>query len=145
MSISAIGSSSTDQASAYAANQQRMKAFKTLSSAVQSGDLAGAQKALATFQQGMPGATQNAFGQNSTISTDFTNLADAINSGDAAGAQKALATLQKDMQKVHGQHHHGGHHGGGGTQATNAAQATDSTTATPTTSDAVGSLVNIQA
>ena len=144
MSISAIGSSSIDQVSVYAANQQRMKAFKTLSSAVQSGDLADAQKALATIQQGMSGMPQNTTGKNSIIGTDFTNLADAINSGDVAGAQKALATLQKDMQKIHG-HHHGGHHGGGGTQATNATQTNDSTTADSTTTDAVGSLVNIQA
>ena len=140
MSISAVGSSSIDQASVYAANQQRMKAFKTLSSAVQSGDLADAQKALATLQKDMPSGLQGAAGQNSTISTDFTNLADAINSGDAAGAQKALATLQKDIQKVHGQHHHGGHHGGGSTPATDATQTTDDTT-----SPTVGGTVNIQA
>ena len=140
MSVSAVGSSSTDQASAYAAYQQRMKAFKTLAADVQSGDMADAQKALATIQQGMSGNAQKAFGQNSTISTDFTNLANAINSGDAADAQKALATLQKDMQKVHGQHHHGGHHGGGSTPATDATQTTDDTT-----SPTVGGTVNIQA
>ena len=143
MSIAAVGYSSAGQASAYAAIQQRMKAFKTLASSIQSGDLADAQKSLATIQQDMSGAAQN-----STISTDFTNLSDALKSGDAAEARKAFATLQQDLQKMHG--HHGKHHGGGGMKAANATQTTDITlpdsTAPDTTSaDAVGGTVNIQA
>jgi len=145
MSVSEVGATSTDQAAAYAANQQRLQAFKKLSSSIQSGDLADAQKALATLQQNAPGGALNAAGQNSTIKTDFDNLASALNSGNTADAQKALAALQQDMKKVHGHHHHGGHHGGGGVTTTDPTQTTDSTTATSTASDAVGSLVNVQA
>ena len=144
MSVSSVGATSTDQAAAYAANQQRLQAFKKLSSSIQSEDLADAQKALATLQQGAPGGPLNALGQNSTIKTDFDNLASALNSGNTADAQKALATLQQDMQKVHG-HRHGGHHGGGGSQSAVATQTIDSTTEPSTASEAVGSLVNIQA
>lgn len=145
MSIAAVGSGSNDQVSTVYANyQQRMKAFKALSSAMQSGDLADAQKALATFQQYTPGDAQNATGQNSTISTDFANMANALNSNDMAGAQKAFGTLQQDMQKIHGHHHHG-HRGGGETQTSGATQVTDSTESTSTASEAAGSLVNILA
>ena len=134
MSVSAVGSSSVDQ-TVYAAYQLRKQAFKTLSSAMQSNDLAGAQKALSILQHSVPSAAQNASGP---ISADLAKLGSALNAGDMTGAQKAFSTLTQDMRNVHG--HHGHHGGNNAAQSTEPAQVADNTTA-----PAVGGSVNLQA
>jgi hypothetical protein len=88
--------------------------FSALVSAVQSGDMSGAQSALTALQsdraamgaQGGRGPGQD----SSKMSNDLAALVQAVQSGDVAGAQKALQTIQSNMQAHHGHHHHS--HGG---------------------------------
>ena len=119
MSISGI-SASTDPYQAYQANGQNnvkqfRQDFQDLASALQSGDLSGAQQAFAALQQLLPNPSagsqtstgQQGNGQN-PFSADFSALDQALKSGDLKGAQDAFAKLQQDMQSVKGHHHH--HH-----------------------------------
>ncbi len=75
--------------------------FKTLSDALQSGDVTAAQQAFAQLQKDLP-----AKGSSTTDSSNdpMQTLASALQKGDLTGAQQALASLQKAH---HG--HHGGH------------------------------------
>ncbi|HWA82500.1 MAG TPA: hypothetical protein VG820_03640 [Fimbriimonadaceae bacterium] len=83
---------------------QMAQNFKALSSALQSGDLAGARKAFGALQANAP---KNASAQNDPAAKDFDALGQALQSGDLGAAQKAFATIQQDMQAKWG--HHGGH------------------------------------
>ena len=71
-----------------------------IGSALQSGDLSGAQKAFATLQQDMG----NSSGQSttstsaSTPGTDLRALSSALQSGNLSDAQNAFATLMQDLQ-----------------------------------------------
>lgn len=112
--------------------QQRKQDFDALSKALNSGDLAGAQKAFAAVQQDMQA---NKSGQAATdpnrpaspLSSDMDALSKALSSGDLAGAQKAFSTLQQDMQQARqaGRGHH--HHHSQGTQGQSATTAANAT------------------
>jgi hypothetical protein len=128
MSISSIFSNSslaqTDWSSP--ANQWKQD-FKQLASALQSGDLAGAQQAYSALQQlqqsnqsgGQSSNQQQANSGNNPIQNDFAALGKALSSGDLADAQTAFSQLQTDMKAAfqnggssgvqsahHGHHHH---------------------------------------
>ena len=85
--------------------------LQSLLAALNSGDLAGAQKDFADFQSDMaslgitPAATPKGIQQ---ASADFKALQTDLNSGDLAAAQKDFSTLLQDLQGVSGQHKH--HH-----------------------------------
>jgi hypothetical protein len=130
--------------------KQSKQDFAALGSALQSGDLAGAQKAFAALQQDKSTISQARGGQgsdsdgsSSTVSQtaqssqsgtssvqDLMNqLKQALGSGDLQGAQQAFASLQQNMQASRG---HGHHHHGGGSQS-NTTSSTGTTSATATT------------
>ena len=123
MSISGVGSASGFNQSALSGLYSQSKQdFKTLVSDVKSGDLAGAQKALAAWQQDRQSissakdatsttATQPASNTSANpVQADFAALIQAIKSGDITGAQNDLTTLQNDMKAQGasgaGHHHH---------------------------------------
>ena len=129
MSVSSVSSnSSLTQTDWRSLMKQWTQDFKQLSSALQDGDLAGAQKAFKALQQlqqsNQPGG-QSSNGQpassgNNPIQNDFATLGQALSSGDLSGAQTAFSQLQTDMQAAgpngasggvqsahHGHHHHG--------------------------------------
>jgi hypothetical protein len=123
MSISGI-SASTNIYQAYQTSGQNKSAqfrqdFQDLTSALQSSDLTGAQKAVTDLQQLMPNSsagdqTQNAF------PTDLNAVGQALQSGDQSDVQAAFAKLQQDVQSAQGHHHHHHQH--------NVAASTQSTT-----------------
>lgn len=117
---------SLGSSAAYAANNsksafaQRRQDFKSLSDALQSGDLTGAQQAYAALQkdaparaagQGQQGGQQQS-GNGSSPQNAFASLGQALQSGDLSGAQQAFSQLQNDAQQARGGHHHH-HHGTG--------------------------------
>lgn len=125
MSISSVSSSSAFQPSQISdVFKQRKQDFTALANALQSGDLAGAQKAFAAMQQDSQAISQAQGGQagagnavqagpssqsGATSMGDLMNqLKQALSSGDLQGAQQAFASIQQS--KGHGHHHH---HGGG--------------------------------
>jgi ribosomal protein S20 len=115
MSVSPISSSAANpyQAPLVDAFKQRGQDFKALGTALQSGDLAGAQQAFAALQkdtQTIQSAQSQPSGQNSPGSQDFKTLESALNSGDLSGAQKAFATVQQDVQTARKSHGGHGHH-----------------------------------
>src|SRR5262249_17375708 len=103
-------------------------------SALQSGDLSGAQQAFATLRQDMRSArrahhhhnggdsqssssTQNTSSTTSSngstqsqASKDFAALKSALQSGDLSSAQQAFASFQQDVQNTGATHHHHHHH-----------------------------------
>lgn len=97
--------------------------FSQLTNAVNSGDLASAQKAYASLAQSPAAQGSGPFAQA------LQQIGQDLQSGDTSSAQKALAALQ---QKVHGHHHH--HHGGG--EKPKAADSSTSTSATTSTQSA---------
>jgi DNA-binding FadR family transcriptional regulator len=128
MSVSSVSSnSSLTQTDWRNVMKQWKQDFKQLATALQSGDLTGAQKAFQALQQlqqsNQPGG-QSSNGQpgsssNNPIQNDFAALGKALSSGDLSGAQSAFSQLQTDMQAAgpngasggvqsahHGHHHH---------------------------------------
>jgi hypothetical protein len=111
--------------------QQQKTDWQSLSNALQSGDLSGAQQAFSSLQNDrtqLKSLFQSQNGQNSsqgTLQTDLQNLATALKSGNLSDAQAAFATLQQDIKALKGGHHHH-HHGGGvsGVSGTNGASTT---------------------
>ncbi len=111
---------------------QFLQDFNALGNALQSGTVATAQSALATFQQDLPGTSQTPanqpFGYYSQANTDYQNLVSALKTGDFTTAQQAFGSLKTDLKGTQKGHHH--HHGSGGvTPAT-----TPTTPASPTAS-----------
>ena len=119
---------------------QVQQGFQDLATALQSGDLAGAQKAFASLQHLQPNSsagnqTQNGqqdSGQNTVA--DFQALAQALKSGNLTDAQTAFSKLQQDMQSVQGHHHH--HHHNNASAST---QSTSSTTSSSSAGSTAGS------
>ncbi len=112
--------------------QQQAQDFKTLQSALQSGDLSGARSAFAALQKDMANNSQaasstSASGQSDPLSSAFQALQSALQSGNLSGAQSAFAAIQQDMQnsgstqRAHHHHHH--HHSSDSASSTQAAGA----------------------
>jgi hypothetical protein len=68
-----------------------------ISSALQNGDVSGAQKAFTTLQQDL-GNSNSTQTTAVTSGTDLTSLGSALQSGDLNQAQNAFATLMQDLQ-----------------------------------------------
>ena len=77
-----------------------LAAFHNLGTALQSGNLSGAQVAFATLQETRQG--QNQGGTNSAIAADMANLANALSSNNLSSAQAAYAQLHKDVEAQRG-------------------------------------------
>jgi hypothetical protein len=71
-------------------------AFKNLGTALQSGDLSGAQVAFATLQQASQG--QNQGGMNRAISADMSNLGNALSANNLSSAQASYVQLHTDVE-----------------------------------------------
>lgn len=109
MSIEAISSNN----GAYAAAglqpsqfKQIKQDFNDLATALQSGDLSGAQQAFTALQKDSPQLAQGLNNATDPLGKALGNLASALKSGDLAGAQKAFAALQQIAQGVRHGHHH---------------------------------------
>jgi len=119
-------------------------AFKNLVSALQSGDLTGAQNAYSALQSvfqanGVAQRTSSTSsnGEQSQVSTDFAALGKALQSGNISAAQDAMKKLAQDMQSSRRAHHHHHHHG---TRAASDTTASSSTSTDVTaTSGSTGS------
>src|SRR5580704_4447677 len=83
--------------------QEIKQDFQQLSSALQSGDLSGAQSAYSAIQQVLganSGSSSNTTSSNTsssgpnTLQTDFAALGQALQSGDLSTAQSAFSQLQ---------------------------------------------------
>jgi len=83
---------------------QTVKDFQALGSALQSGNITGAQIAGAALQKDFPANPQAAssppFGTNVQANSDYQSLTNALKSGDLTGAQKAFTLLQTDLRSV---------------------------------------------
>lgn len=114
MSVNAVSSSTLFQPQLQVPGK-RQQDLQSLSSALSSGDLAGAQKAFSAFQQDIqaPAAIAD---PSTQLDTDMKSLGTALGSGDATAMQKAYAALQQDLASILGSggsgkaHHHHHHH-----------------------------------
>jgi hypothetical protein len=115
---------------------QRKSLFDQLGKALQSGDLAGAQKAFTALQAISPQPPPSQDAQGNSTQSPFAALATALQSGDLAGAQQAFAQIQQTQG-----HHHHHHHA--------SQSATTATSTTPTTTDITingsGNTINLTA
>jgi hypothetical protein len=100
MSISALSSNLVNDLSQQQNPFRQIRQdFNQLASALQSGDLSGAQSAFSSLQQLLQGRQSNASSNGpSTIQTDFASLGQALQSGDLNQAQNVFSQLQKDLQ-----------------------------------------------
>src|SRR5438105_2195897 len=117
MSVNIISSNSSLQTLLTQPKQDLLALQTDLSS----GNLPGAQKDFAAFQQDALNLFKNSNSQqnsqgsaqtgSSPLSTDLQALQSALSSGDVTGAKKALAAFQQDLQTAGMAHrHHGRHH-----------------------------------
>jgi hypothetical protein len=137
MSISGISSgTSATPLTFQALRSQINQDFSTISSSLQSNNVAGAQQAYSDIVQLTQGGSSAAAG--GTLGKDFANLGTALQSGTAGSAQTALsqfdtdAAAQAQTNGVEGHHHH--HHGGGSAEST----STSSDTSASGTTDSSG-------
>ena len=119
---------------------QTKNLWDQLGQALQSGDLAGAQKAFAALQANAPqgpasqvqgAATSN--GQGSATQNPMSALASALQSGNLAAAQQAFSQIQQTQGHHHHHHHHHGSQSSSSTPATASTTSTSSTTPTSST------------
>jgi soluble cytochrome b562 len=93
MSVSGISSSVSSDP--FSIERQRQQSFRSLISSVRSGDLAGAQGALAALQQNSGAqASTTQGGPDGARRAAFQALTGAVASGDIGAAQSALSTWQ---------------------------------------------------
>jgi len=82
------------------------KDLQSLSQALQSGDLAGAQQAFETFKSDYKAThqvnSQGHYRVPKQVRQDLSAVGQALQAGDLAGAQQAFATFKSDM-KAHQQ------------------------------------------
>ena len=172
-SISLLSASTQSQTLTLA--QQIQQDFKQLAGSLQSGDLAGAQKAYAALQKLLPSQSKNSTSstqsssQSSSSSTnpivnDFNALGKALQSGDLTAAQSAFSTLQSDlksqsqssttgalMQAMRPHHHHhaaAAQDSDGDSDSTSSSTSTSSSSSTSSTSSSTsttGQIINILA
>lgn len=146
-SLNPAGASNPD-----ATTQAQAQALNALNTALQSGDVANAQSALASLQKALGQSTSSSstaanatktssspFGGDSQANADYKNLVNAINSGNVNDAQSALSNLQSDLKVHHGGHHHGG----GGAPPPTQVTTTDATSTSDSTSSSSGNYVNV--
>jgi DNA-binding FadR family transcriptional regulator len=135
--------------------QQQQQDFQALGSALQSGNLSGAQTAFAALQQQLQSqsaqTTQQPSSSNSSssnpVSSDFQTLSNALQSGNLSDAQNAFAQLQSDLQTQRGHghhHHHGGSRGASSAPAQTSTTSSSSSSASDPNGDSSGAL-NVQA
>src|ERR1039458_1235054 len=74
--------------------KKRAQDFKALQTALQAGDLSGAQQAFTTLQKDKPASSQAAQAANAPSQ----NSQGALTSGDVSGAQQAFAALKHVIQ-----------------------------------------------
>jgi hypothetical protein len=88
---------------------QSAQDFKMLESALQSGSLATAQNAFATFSQHLQArmaAGSQPFTANSPAGKDFQTMGTALRSGDISSAKAAFASFKQDCQAPAPSGHH---------------------------------------
>ena len=99
--------------------------FKALATALQSENLADAQKAYAALQKDRPAKPTSRANPNSSATDPMAALGKALQSGDLAAAQTALNPIKA---------HHGHHHGGAAATGTATMPAETSSVTSPTAS-----------
>ncbi|MBZ5579990.1 MAG: hypothetical protein LAP40_25815 [Acidobacteriia bacterium] len=132
MSISNVTSANSIPQGVQNLFQQRRQDWSQLAQALQSNDLAGAQKAYADLQSLQPNnqqtATANSTSGGNPIQSDFAALGQALTSGNLSQAQSDFAQLQSDLKSAfqnqagsqgvggthRGRHHH--HHSASSSQ-----------------------------
>jgi len=109
MNVSNVGSSCGTSQSAWQSQFKKVKDdFQKLKSALDSGDVSGAQDAYATLKQDLPAPKSNS--SSSQPQTDLQSVGTALSSRDLSGAQKAFAAFQQDVQTARASHAHKHHH-----------------------------------
>ena len=106
MSVSPVSANAVYQPNAQQATFRQD--FSALTSALKSGDMAGAQQAYQTLLQDNPQLASD--GQNGNSNNPFqqalTTIGAALQKGDLSSAQNALQTMQQNMKAHHHHHHH---------------------------------------
>lgn len=108
MSVQSITDSTSVSQNWHSIRKSTSQEFQGLVSALQQGNLAGAQQAYASLQQVLPTSTSSGAGNttsqsaaSNTIINDWNALGQALQSGSTATAQSALTTLQQDASSVY--------------------------------------------
>ena len=150
MSVSSVSSNATNSLIGQwpSTAAQRKQDFGALASALQSGDLAGAQHAFSALQALQPNNTAgagttttsptSAASGATTLQNDLASLGQALSSGNLTQAQNAFAKVQSDFQTArtqgtNGAHHHHRHHHHVANAQPSSDTSSDGTTATTTT------------
>lgn len=111
MSITAVSSNQNLYQTGSPVNAKQIKSdYQNLTTAIQAGDMASAQQALAALQKDDPKvaaalSSSNANSSNPQVAA-LQSLATALQSNDPTAAQTALVSLQQTMKGHRAHHHH---------------------------------------
>jgi len=111
MSIAAINSNQNIYQTGLPVNAKQIKTdYQNLTTALQSGDLAGAQQAFADLQKDDPQVAKALSQSGQTASNPqvsaLQSLSTALQSGNVSAAQTAMTSLQQALKGHRGHHHH---------------------------------------
>jgi hypothetical protein len=136
MSVGTVCSNNFTSMMSSSGVQQRRKDFEALTSAVKSGDIAGAQTALTTFEQDLQGALDGSQTSQtqSTPAQDLKALQDAFSANDLTSAQKSFSALLEDLKQAKSHHHHHRHYHQVDQSSDTSATSTSTSTSTDSTS-----------
>jgi ribosomal protein S20 len=150
MSVDSISQScSSNSAIPLGGINQLKQDMQALQKALESGDLAGAQKAFAAFQQdiqnaqakkGTPTNTANPSAAANQAKQDLDSLQKALDAGDLSAAKTSFAAFQKDVQSARGGHHH---HRMKSTQDSDGSQSTSTNASSTASTATTGTVLNI--
>jgi hypothetical protein len=85
------------------------QAFSQMATAIQSGDLSGAQQAYAALGQFQP-SNQGGSAPSGPFAQGLSAIGQDLQNGNLSAAQQDLASLELQMQSAGGAHHHHHHH-----------------------------------
>jgi len=135
--------------------QQIRQDFQALGTALQSGNLSGAQSAMSGLQQAQqslplpPSSIVSLQGANSStgssaVASGMATLASDLQFGNLSAAQSVYQQIQSQMQSAQGAGHHGGHggHHGGGIGALLGASSSSSSSSGTSSGSVLDSLLN---
>jgi hypothetical protein len=109
LTISSISGLTTSPVQPQSSQINFRQTFNQLVSAINSGDLSGAQQAFASLGQIQSSGQGPLANSKTPFAEALSQVGQALQSSDLKGAQQALSTLPPGLARLHGHHGHHGH------------------------------------
>jgi hypothetical protein len=111
LTISSISGLTTSPVQPQSSQNNFRQTFNQLVSAINSGDLSGAQQAFASLGQIQSSGQGPLANSKTPFAKALSQVGQALQSNDVKGAKQALSTLPPGQARLYGHHGHHGHQG----------------------------------